>query len=424
MRLNRAVGVKGLPVTPLTNWATNATGTFRYSVRKYELYAKARCTRVEFYAQILGLTYLLLTPDVLEVASDRVGLIRGERVDQTRRPRHRHRQRAETVAEAEIVERTALVRTKLLEGGLRVSTEILPVGERRLLGEFQQSDVDQTAREVTRQIGCVGLQDRERLDEFRREEIERDHAPRGIGAGQPALVQEGAAVALAESADEHEPVVLDGDRGNALHDRGDVLVRRLLDHLRADRLADHGRLLPFHELRGLGGLVRLGRHLDHLDVGRRRGEADALLGDLIRLHLHARDLYGLVERRRDAELVGAGRELQREVAVHVGLDSLRLTDDLHASLDEGVTGGLVQDGADERSLFWGRHGRSRGLLGPQHGCPSRHRRQAHQCQGASNEHPQTTSASRGSYADDVSGRLRIDEVDASDRLRTAGATRS
>src|SRR5262249_56682374 len=105
-----------------------------------------------------------------------------------------------------IVERTALVRTKLLEGGLRVSTEILPVGERRLLGELHQSDVDQTAREVTRQIGRVGLQDRERLDEFCREEIERDHAPRGVGARQPALDQAAAAGALPESSAEQDPV--------------------------------------------------------------------------------------------------------------------------------------------------------------------------------------------------------------------------
>jgi hypothetical protein len=77
----------------------------------------------------------------------------------------------ELVAEAEIV-RIALVRTKRLKRGLRISAEILAVAERRLLGEFHQPDVDQASGEVSRQIGCVRLDDRERLDELRREEIE------------------------------------------------------------------------------------------------------------------------------------------------------------------------------------------------------------------------------------------------------------
>src|SRR5262249_43963453 len=96
-------------------------------------------THGEVYAHVWGCIDLFLTPDVLEIASDRVGFIRGERVQQTRLLRHGQRERAKTVAEAEIVERPTLVRTKLLEGGLRVSTEILSVGERRLVGELHQS---------------------------------------------------------------------------------------------------------------------------------------------------------------------------------------------------------------------------------------------------------------------------------------------
>src|SRR5262249_24641780 len=89
--------------------------------------------------------YQLRAPDVLEVATECVGLALREGVQEAGSAGDRAGELAEAVAEAEVVVGTALIRAKWLEGGLGVSAEVLAVGEGRLVRELDQPDVDQTA---------------------------------------------------------------------------------------------------------------------------------------------------------------------------------------------------------------------------------------------------------------------------------------
>ena len=203
--------------------------------------------------------------------------------------------------------------------------------------------------EVTRQIGGVGLDDRQRVQEARREEIERHDAALGVGARQPVPVQHRAGVALLQAADVDVLVVLDEHRrGLGDHVRS-IRTGRLLHRLRADGLADGRRLLALRQLRLLGGLLE-GDDLHHLLWGvAEGGQADVGLQRLVRRHGDALHAHRLILRAEEAHVVRARLDVDDVLPVDVGAHGRSAADDLHAGIGNRVAGVAVDDGPGDGS---------------------------------------------------------------------------
>src|SRR5262249_13441472 len=105
----------------------------------------------EIEAQVHGRGDQLLAPDVLELPPEGISLVLRKSIEYPGGDGgDGGRKRAGAVPEAEVVERSALVRLERLERRLGVATEGLTVEEAELLGKVEQVDVDQASREVSR----------------------------------------------------------------------------------------------------------------------------------------------------------------------------------------------------------------------------------------------------------------------------------
>ncbi|MNX91340.1 hypothetical protein D3C86_1234150 [compost metagenome] len=102
-------------------------------------------------------------------------------------------------------------------------------GHEAFVGDGARRQGDQTAAELARILGRIGLLDLGVRDQRGREQVQRHHPLQRLGAGQGRAVQDDAGVAVTEAAHIDIAVADDGQAGDAGQGLADFRVARALD---------------------------------------------------------------------------------------------------------------------------------------------------------------------------------------------------
>ncbi len=263
------------------------------------------------------------------------------------------RERALSAVDPEKIRRAPRVGEPVLEGGYGVCADRGGGGDLECLGGLAGVDGHRAAREVTGHVGGEGLEDRDVRQDEGREEIERNGLAIGLWARERTAVQEGVRVPLSEAAHVDELAVEDGGADHSFGRLRRVAIGGLRDVLGADGVSDVGGVLANEDLRRGAGAVRSDLDLDDLLGGSLGVEGDIEVDELALRDDDALDLSCLVSLVEDAELVGAGRQLDAVVAVEVGERAELRPDDGDLRLDDALAVRRLDDGARDHALVGG-----------------------------------------------------------------------
>ena len=116
-----------------------------------------------------------------------------------------------------------------LAGRFRLGADRGAEGQEAFIGNGARRQGDQTAAELARILGRIGLLDLGVRDQRGREQVQGHHALQRLGAGQGRAVQHDAGIAIAQAAHIDIAVADDGQAGDAGQGLADLRVARALD---------------------------------------------------------------------------------------------------------------------------------------------------------------------------------------------------